>query len=353
MIPSKMQAAVYRGIDNIQIEEVEIPTIGPGEALVRLNSCGVCGTDLKKIHYGLVEPPRIFGHEMAGEIVALGNGVLNWKLGDRVAVMHHVPCCECYYCSRRDYAQCPKYKETGTTSGFVPAGGGFAQYIRVMDWVVRRGMVLLPQDATEEEAAFIEPLNTVLKGIERAKLRAGDTVLIAGQGQIGLLFTLALKLRSHTVLTTDLMPHRRQTSVHFGADAAFDPAHNVLASECKARTAGRGVDFAVVAVPGEEAVRQAMESVRPGSTVMLFAHTRLKDDISVDAGAVCMLEKSLIGSYSSDIDLQDEAARLIFEREIDVRKLITHRFPLSQTAEAIRLASSPTDGSLKVMVVHP
>ncbi|MEP6755735.1 MAG: alcohol dehydrogenase catalytic domain-containing protein, partial [Chthonomonadales bacterium] len=340
MIPETMTAAVFRGVNKIEIETVPTPSITSGEALVQLHLCGVCGTDLKKITDGLVEPPRIFGHEMAGTIVALGDGVTGWHVGDRVAVMHHVPCMDCYYCRHRDYAQCPKYKQTGTTAGFAPAGGGYGQYIRVLDWIVKNGMVRIPEHSTDEEAAFIEPLNTVIKGIRRCGVKAGSTVLVVGQGQIGLLFTIALKMIGATVITSDNLDGRLRVSESIGADLALNPTQHDVVVACKARTEGRGVDVAIVAVPKEKPVAQAMEAVRPGGIVQMFAHTKMKDYLQVDGGSICMLEKSLIGSYSSDIDIQDEVADLIFSRKIDVRPLVTHRFPLAETAAAFDKAAS-------------
>ena len=135
-IPSTMRAVVYRGVNDMRIETVPIPRIGPGELLVKIATCGVCGTDLKKIHTGSHSAPRIFGHEMAGTIVAAGAGVTGYQIGERVVVHHHVPCNQCYYCRKGTPAQCPLYKKTGVTAGFEPSGGGFAEYIRVMDFIV-------------------------------------------------------------------------------------------------------------------------------------------------------------------------------------------------------------------------
>jgi L-iditol 2-dehydrogenase len=345
-----MKAAVYRGANQVSIEELPIPAMGDGEALVAISACGVCGTDLKKIHFGLVEPPRVFGHEMAGRIAALGHGVEGWMVGERVAVMHHVPCLDCYYCSQHDYAQCATYKRTGTTAGFEPAGGGFAGCIRVMDWVVRRGMVRIPDDISDEEATFVEPLNTVLKGVEKARIREGHTVLVIGQGQIGLLFNQVLRLRGATVVASDPISWRRENALRFGAVAALDPAGEDLARAVRDITDGRGADLAVVAVASTSVVKQAFDSVRPGGKVLLFAQTRLNDPLEVDAGDICMLEKDLIGSYSADISLQDLAAELIFTRQVNVRDLVTHRFPLENIGRALELAAHPAEGALKVMV---
>ena len=349
--PAQMRAAVYRGPGIVRVEDVPVPAIGAGEVLVRIRACGVCGTDLKKIAYGLVPPPRVFGHEMAGEIVAVGPNVEGWAVGDRVAVMHHVPCEECAYCRHGDYAQCALYKRTGTTAGFEPAGGGFAQYIRVMDWVVRRGMVRVPQHVSDEEAAFIEPVNTCLKGLNRADVERGDVVLIVGQGQIGLLFTALAVLRGAVVITSDPMEDRLRVSLELGAAAALRPGQDNVPAVVRSRTEGRGADVAIVCVPLQEAVEQAFESVRPGGKVLLFAHTRHNEPVVIDGASVCMLEKALIGSYSSDIRLQEEAARLIFHRDLNVRRLITHRFPLERIGDAISLAAHPTAGALKVMVL--
>jgi L-iditol 2-dehydrogenase len=345
-----MRAGVYRGVGDIRIERVPLPQVGYGEALVRIDSCGVCGTDLKKIQYGLVEPPRVFGHEMAGTIARTGPKVRNWREGDRVAVMHHVPCMACFFCSQKCYSQCPKYKETGTTAAFEPAGGGFAEYIRVMDWIVKCGMVRVPDDVSLEEATFVEPVNTCLKALAKACVRPGQSAVVFGLGQIGLIFIQLLRLKCVSVFGSDPIYRRRKTAIGFGALEAFDPSFAQLSGEIQARTGGRGADIAIVAVAQSQLIPSAMASIRPGGKVILFAQTRLDDLTSVDAGAICMLEKDLMGSYSSDIDLQDEAARLIFTRKIDVGSLITHRLPLDKIRMAIRLASNPSSNSLKVII---
>lgn len=348
-----MQAAVYRGVQDVRIERLPIPAIGPGEALVQIADCGVCGTDLKKIQYGLQPPPRVYGHEMAGTIVALGEGTVGWQVGDRVAVMHHIPCLDCFYCRRKEYSRCPLYLKTGTTAGFEPAGGGYANYIRVMDWIVQRGMVRLPADITFEEATFIEPVNTVLKAVQKmdsAPTGEEQTALVIGQGQIGLLFTQLLSLRGTTVYATDPLPYRREQSLRFGAREAWGPGECDMAQELRLRTEGRGVDRVIVAVASTTVVPQAFEAARDGGKVMLFAQTRLYDPIEIDAGAICLREKDLIGSYSADIDLQQPAADLIFSRALNVADLITHRFPLKEINRAIEVASSLRENSLKVMV---
>ena len=348
-----MRAAVYRGVDRVEVERVPVPEIGPRDVLVRVAVCGVCGTDLKKIHLGLTPPPRIFGHETAGTIAAVGAEVTDWQVGARVVVNHHVPCLrpDCFFCTRRAFAQCPVYKQTGATAGFEPAGGGFAEYVRVMDWCAAGGMVRIPDAVSFEEASFVEPLNTCLKGIRTAGVREGDTVFVIGQGPIGLLFTLLAKAAGAQVVTTDRLMARREISKQLGADAALDPDTEEALAAVYALSEGRGADLAVVAVPHTAVVAGAFAAVRQAGSVLLFAQTRLNDPLEVDAGAICMQEKTLLGSYSSDITLQAEAAELIFSRRVDVRPLITHRFSLDAIAEAIDLASHPRDNSLKVLVM--
>lgn len=345
-----MKAAVYRGRGKVVVENVPVPGIGPGEALVRIAACGVCHTDLKKVEYGLQKPPRIYGHEMAGTIAALGRGVRGWKIGDRVAVFHHIPCGRCYYCKRSDYAQCPVYKKTGSTAGFEPAGGGFAEYIRVSPWIVREGMVRVPRSVPLEHASFLEPVNTCLKGVDRLKLRRGDLVPVFGQGPIGLLFTQLLKARGARPVGLDLIASRRRLSLRLGAGWSADPRSPSFEKRLRKESEGRGADAAVLAVPSEAALRQALAILRPGGTVLLFAHTRKGEDVRLDAGSVCVDEKTVLGSYSSSIDVAGEVARLVFSGRVDVGPLITHRFPLDRVNEAFALASKPSVSSLKILV---
>src|SRR5436853_4396891 len=203
-IPTYMQATVYRGVNDVRVETVAVPEIGPGEVLIRVHTCGICGTDLKKIATGSHSAPRIFGHETAGQIVATGKGVSGFKVGDRVMVFHHIPCGSCYYCRHKVFAQCPVYKKVGATAGFEPSGGGFAEYVRVMDWIVRRGLIKLPDSVSYEQASFIEPVNTCMKAIEALRIQEDETVLVIGQGPIGIILALLAKRAGASVVTSDL-----------------------------------------------------------------------------------------------------------------------------------------------------
>src|SRR5438477_616187 len=202
-----MRAVVYRGANDLRVETIPVPRIGSNELLVKVAVCGVCPTDIKKIQYGTVPPPRIFGHETAGTVVRLGARVRGFRVGDRVALHHHVPCLRCHACRHRAFAQCAQYKQTGITAGFEPAGGGYAEFVRVMPFVLP-GVVKIPALNSFLQGAMLEPVNTVLKAVKRLELLRGDAVLVAGQGPIGLMFTRLLQLAGATVIATDLFPTR-------------------------------------------------------------------------------------------------------------------------------------------------
>jgi L-iditol 2-dehydrogenase len=352
-IPSTMRAVVYRGIDDMRVETVPVPQIGPGELLVKIATCGICGTDLKKIHMGSHSAPRIFGHEMAGTIVRVGEGVTSYAVGDRVMVFHHVPCGTCYYCRKNVPAQCLQYKKTGSTAGFEPSGGGFSEYIRVMDWIVaNRGVVRIPDGVPFEQAAFIEPVNTVLKGVKHLNLSSEDTVLVIGQGPIGLLHA-ALALRTGArVFTSDLFSERHVVAAKFGLTHPIDASKEDVVKRVLAETEGRGADAVVLAVAGNGLIRTAMDAARHGGRVMLFAQTQ-HGEATIDPAAVCMDEKTLLGSYSSSFTILDEVTDLVlggYRNGFDLTQLISHRFPLEQAVAAIEIASHPQPSSMKIMI---
>lgn len=348
-IPKTMRAVVYRGVNDLQLETLPVPKIGREELLVRVEACGVCPTDIKKIHYGTVPPPRVFGHETAGVIVKVGAGLKGYAVGDRVGLHHHVPCLKCHACRHRAYAQCAGYKRTGITAGFEPAGGGYADYVRVMKSVLP-GVVRIPRRNTFLEGAMLEPVNTVLKAVKRLALQKGDRVLVVGQGPIGLMFDRLLQLLGVRVLASDLLDQRLAFARRFGAHVALRADAPGFEDEVLKQTAGRGLDAVVVAVPVDAAVRQAIKLLRGGGQVLLFAHTKRGAGCELDLASVCVDEKDVIGSYSADVTLQDEVARLVFGRVLDVRPLVTHVLPLEKTAEAVAMAARSSPDALKIVV---
>ena len=351
--PATMRAVVYRGVNDMRVETVPVPRIGPGELLVKVATCGICGTDLKKIHTGSHTAPRIFGHEMAGTIVEAGAGVTRYEVGERVVVHHHVPCGDCYYCRKQTPTQCELYKKVGVTAGFEPSGGGFAEYIRVMHWIVEgRGVVRIPDGVPFEQAAFVEPLNTVLKGVKLLRLAADDTVLVIGQGPIGLMHAALARRTGARVLTSDLYSERHAIAARFGLSDPIDAGRENVAERVFVATEGRGADAVILAVGGNALIKTAMDAVRPGGRVMLFAQTQ-HGEATIDPGAVCMDEKTLMGSYSSSFEILDEVTDLAFggyRNGFDLTQLISHRFPLEQAVEAIEVASHPKADSMKIML---
>jgi L-iditol 2-dehydrogenase len=348
-IPATMLAAVYRGVNDVRLETVPVPQIGPGEMLLKVYTCGICGTDLKKIATGSHSAPRIFGHEIAGVVAAVGAGVSEYKPGDRVMVFHHVPCRDCFYCRHKIYSQCDSYKRVGCTAGFAPSGGGFAEYIRVMDWIVQRGTVRIPDATSFDQASFVEPLNTCVKAIHRLAVHPGETILVIGQGPIGIMLSLLAKRAGARVLTSDLYAQRLTIAQAFGLENAIDASRVDPVQEVRRQTESRGADAVILAVGSNALIRTAMNAVRFGGRVLLFAQTQ-HGETAFDPAEVCMDEKTLLGSYSSSVDLQDESVQLVMGREIAVEKLISHRFPLHKAVEAINLAAHPQPDSMKIVI---
>jgi len=345
-----MQAAVYKGESVVEVESIPVPEIGAGEILIRVEACGICHTDLKKIEYNLLAPPRIYGHETAGVVAAVGEGVTRFAPGDRVIVFHHIPCGKCFYCRRKLYAQCPVYKKVGVTAGYEPAGGGFSQYVRVMDWIVDQGVEKIPERVSFEQASFVEPVNTCLKGVKQIDPQRGDVVVILGQGPIGLIFTMIVARTGARMIATDTMSSRRALARKFGAEAAFDPRDAELEKTVRAMTEGRGADLVIIAASARGIVEQAVECSRPGARILLFAQTSHQERIEVSGADVCMGERVLCGSYSASVDLQKESAELVFSGALPVKELISHQFPLSEIHSGIERALHPDEGSLKIVV---
>ena len=348
-IPATMLAAVYRGINDVRLETVPVPEIGPGEILLRVHSCGVCGTDLKKISTGSHSAPRIFGHETSGTVAAVGENVTQYRPGDRVVVFHHIPCRECYYCQNKTFAQCTTYKKVGCTAGFEPSGGGFAEYVRVMDWIVEHGTVRIPDGVSFEQACFVEPINTCMKGIEALRLRRGETVLTIGQGPIGIMLSKLAQREGATVITSDLYAERLRIGSSFGLELTIDSSQVNMIDRVRELTQGRGADAVILAVGGNSLIRTAMDAARPGGRVLLFAQTQ-HGEATIDPAAVCVDEKTLVGSYSASVDLQQESVHFVMNREMDLEKLVSHRFPLTQSAQALQLAAHPQPSSMKIVI---
>ena len=280
----------------------------------------------------------------------MGSGVNRFKVGNRVSTHHHIPCRKCFYCRKKLFSQCESYRRTGTTAGFEPAGGGFAEYVRLMDWIVEEGTVPIPDDVSFEEASFLEPLNTCLKALETAELEQGEVVVIYGQGPVGLLMMQAVVCEGARAVGLDLIEGRLAVSRELGAEVALNPEQEDVVSAVADLTEGRGADLAIVAAASPEAIKAAQGIVRRGGRVLLFAQTVPGEMVPVDTSCICMEEKRLIGSYSASVELQNKAANLIYTRKVNVERLISHRLALELLPEGIHLASHPSEHSLKVVI---
>jgi L-iditol 2-dehydrogenase len=349
-IPASMTAVVYHGKNDMRLETVPVPVIGPGELLVRVHTCGICGTDLKKISIGSHSAPRIFGHETAGIIARVGEGVTAFQPGERVLFFHHMPCRNCFYCRNKVFAQCPTYKKVGCTAGFEPSGGGFSEFVKVSDWIVQLGgVVRIPEGYSFERASFVEPVNTCIKAIYTLALRPQETVLVIGQGPIGIILALLAQRKGAQVMTSDLFPQRLTIAKSLGLKSGIDASAVDTVKAVHKVTDGRGADVVILAVGGESLIRTAIDAARPGGRVMLFAQTARGEAI-IDPAAICVDEKTLLGSYSASVDLQEETARYVFSAEVDFERLISHRYPLTQAVEALNLAAHPQPDTLKLVI---
>jgi L-iditol 2-dehydrogenase len=346
-----MRAGVYRGSGRIGPEDVPVPEIVEGEVLIRVGACGICGTDLKKVRHDLVRPPQILGHEIAGTIVDVGPAVQGWSSGDRVVSFHHVPCGSCFYCERQLFSQCPTYKKVGVTAGFDPNGGGFAEYVRVMPQIVQRGMIRIPDGVSFEEASFVEPVNTCLKAVRKARIARGEVVFVVGQGPIGLLLAFLAHRAGATVLTSDPLPSRRRVSLRFGAVASLDPMSDDVRGEVCRYGESLGADAVLLAAPDPKLVPAALKILRPGGRLLLFAQNDPLMQIEFPAAAVGVEEKEILGSYSAAIDLHERSAEIVFENRTLFRELISHRFALESIGQAFDMAAHPGNDFLKLVIL--
>jgi L-iditol 2-dehydrogenase len=346
-----MKAQVFRGVNNLSYEDIPIPELAADEVLVKVKVVGLCQSDIKKILYPLYEPPRIFGHETAGVISEVGADVRDWQVGQRVVVMHHIPCMHCNYCLHENYSMCDVYKNITTTAGFTPSGGGFAEYVKVPGHIVRNGgLIPIPDRVTDEQASFVEPTNCCLKAVKKANIQAGDTVLITGAGPIGLMFIMLVKHFGARAISTDLIPSRVAKALAVGAEAAFDARDPDLTAKIHALTGGLGVDVSILAVPSDKAFFQALDCTRKGGKILFFAEFPDELEIPINPNILYRREIDLIGSYSSSFRVQALAADLVFNCRIDVDALISDRYPLKDLDQAVAQATNPTPDTYKILL---
>lgn len=335
-----MKAAVYYSNDDIRIEELPEPVISGKEILVRMKASGICGTDVMQ-WYRIKKAPRILGHEMAGEIAAVGKNVKGLKKGDRVFVSHHVPCYKCHHCNQGNYTAC----ESLHTGNYDP--GGFAEFIRVPEQNVKYGTFLLPDKITYEDAAMIEPLACVIAGQNQLNLNNKQTVLIIGSGISGLLHIQMAKQKAARVIATDINDYRLNKAMEFGADHAIN-ANEYSLKKLKSINDGNPADVVIVCASAKKAVRDAVSSAGRKGIILFFAVP--KDKITFPSLKFWRDEITVIFSYgASPYDIK-KALNLIEKKKVDIRKMITHRIPLSEIKKGFKIVSDAKN-SLKVVIV--
>lgn len=329
-----MKAAVYHSNRDLRIEERPVPEIGPGEILMRIEASGVCGSDVME-WYRLPKAPVVLGHEVAGVVEKTGEGVDNFRPGDRVATTHHVPCNSCRYCSTGRHAVC----ESLRTTSFDP--GGFSEFVRLPAVNVERGTFALPESVSFEEATFVEPLACVIRALRLSGLRAGDSVAVLGSGISGILMIqMARVMEAGAILATDVADERLQAARRFGADAA-------VAADASGEKGKH--EQVLVCTSARTAIEQALEIVDLGGTVLYFAPLDPGEMLPLDMNDLWRRGINIVHSYAGPPDDMRAALDLIAERKVDVASMITHRLPLEETAEAFRLMLEEP-GALKVII---
>jgi L-iditol 2-dehydrogenase len=342
-LSGKMRVAVWYNNRDVRVEERPIPQIGPGEMLVRVIASGICGSDVME-WYRLDRAPLVLGHEIAGEVAAVGKGVAGYKEGDRITAAHHVPCNTCHYCLSGHHTVCDTLRRTN----FDP--GGFAEYVRLPAINVDRGVFLLPDEVSFEEATFVEPLACVLRGQRRAGLQTGQSVLVIGSGISGLLhIQLARALGAGRIITTDISDYRLEAAKRLGADAVFH-ADEYTPDRLRQVNGGRLADIVIVCTGAVTAVNQALASVERGGTVLFFAPTAPGATVPLAINDLFWrTEVTLTTSYAGSPADYAAALRLIQARRLPVREMVTHRLSLAETELGFRLVAEAGE-SLKVIV---
>jgi len=337
-----MRVAMYYRNNDVRLEEMPRPRVGPGEILVKVHTCGICGSDVLE-WYRIKTAPRVLGHEIGAEIVEAGEGVHTCHVGDRVFVSHHVPCNTCHYCLNGHHTAC----ETLHKTNFDP--GGFAEYVRVPSMNVERGTFILPKELTYEDSVFIEPLACVVRGQRMCGIEPGCSVLVLGSGVAGILhMQLARSLSAGRIMATDVSEYRLTTAQKLGADVAIQAAKDVP-DEVRRANDGRLADRVIICTGAPAAIRQALSSVDRGGTVMFFAVPPPGSDVAVPMSQFWRDEISLRTSYAASPGDIAKAIELIRERRVNVREMVTHRFPLDQTQKGFEMVAAAAD-SMKVIV---
>lgn len=335
-----MRLARCYSFDDVRVEKASLPRIGSGDALVRVNVCGVC-TGEAMPWYVNRKCPTVLGHEPVGVIERLGRGVRRFRVGDRVFFHHHTSCGRCVDCRRGHPTLCREFHETRLDPG------GFSEYVRIPRLNLEKDTLKLPRDVPDEDGVLIEPLGCSIHAIKRLNLRRGDTVLVIGCGVMGLLNIQVARLYgARCVLACDLKPERRRLALRYGAKAAFPPT----VAEVRRRTGGRGADCVIVGPPNAAALEFGMDAAALGATIQLFAPMPPDAIVTTDYHGLYFKEQSITTSYSCDASDTRDALRLLAAQKIKTSGLITHRYGLDGVGMALRQTFEGSGGIVKAVV---
>jgi L-iditol 2-dehydrogenase len=340
-----MKVAMYYSLDDIRIKDKPKPKIGSDELLVEMKACGVCGSDLME-WYLRSRAPLVLGHEPAGVVAEAGKGVKNFQVGDRVFVHHHVACLTCHYCTRGDYTMCQRFAQTHIEPG------GFAEYFRVPAPNLQIDTLKLPDNISYEEATLIEPVGCCIRAQNKCHIQTGDVVAVIGAGPSGIIHAMLAKISGATqTIVSDTVEYRLKAAKRLGADLIVNPQKEKLTDKVKEVTEGRGADVVVVTAPNVRALEEGIQICRRGGTLCLFAPTQPEEQARLSPHRLFFSEIKIVPSYSTSHVETRLALQLISSGRIKARELITHRFPLSQTAEAFKTAAKNKE-CLKIIVFN-
>ncbi len=339
-----MKVARLYSIHDIRIEDVPIPSIGGEEALIRTHACGICSGDVMP-WYIEKKAPLVPGHEPAGEIVEIGSKVTDFKTGDRVFTHHHAPCFSCAYCRRGDYVQCATWRN----SRLVP--GGISEYILVPSVNLENDTLVLQEDMTYEDGTLIEPCACVVKGLKRALTRRGDSVLVIGLGVMGILNVIvAREYGAGRIIGADRVKYRLDKALELGADCTIDVSEIPLEEGLRDATGGEMAGLVIVGPNSSEVMNEGLKCVRPGGQILFFTPAKPGERLVVDPNHLYFQDINIITSYSCGPTDTADAFELIGKGVISAEKLVTHRFPISGTADAFALTAK-AENSLKSLIV--
>lgn len=342
-----MRSAYVKEPAVVEIRDIQTPQLRDGEVLVKMISCGVCGSDLEKVYGRYSQPSTRLGHEPAGTISEISSNVKDFKKGDRVFAHHHVPCHKCHYCMHGNETMCQKYSETNLD----PCG--LSEEFVVPAWnVANGGLIKLPDEISFEEAAMIEPLACCIRSWNKIKFSKGDSVAILGAGPTGMMHIMLSKIYGmKDIFCFDVNEFRLRFASQFEITDVINPTDKEAYQKILSKTENRGVDVVIVSTGNISAISQSLDFVRKGGTVVLFGVPPKDAKMSIDMSKVYSKEITITPSYAASENDTNQSFILIKEKKIDVKRLITHRFDLSESAKALEYAHQGND-SMKIIVTN-